>query len=316
MSHDKKLTTRAGCPVAHNQNVMTTGPRGPQLLQDVWFLEKLAHFDREVIPERRMHAKGSGTYGTFTVTHDITRYTRAKIFLRIGKITELFARFTNVAGEHGAADAAKVLFHPFGLNKIWPHQDYPLLPVGVIELNRNPKNFFAEVEQSAFNPAHIVPGIGFSPDKMLQGRLFSYGNAQRYRLGVNHHLISVNAPRSGTQLSPRWRHACGWQLWWHSRLQTQQSGRMAGTARFCRTTAATGSGRRSLESPGRYRLFFTTRRIVPLDVVGSASGIIREYGTRYTGCSSDDLHAAHPPLPCSRPSLWRRRCRCANYPSC
>ncbi len=81
----KKLTTAAGCPVAHNQNVMTAGPRESQLLQDVWFLEKLAHFDREVIPERRMHAKGSGAYGTFTVTHDITKYTRAKIFSDIGK---------------------------------------------------------------------------------------------------------------------------------------------------------------------------------------------------------------------------------------
>ena len=107
MSDDKKLTTNAGCPVAHNQNVMTAGPRGPQLLQDVWYLEKLAHFDREVIPERRMHAKGSGAYGTFTVTHDITKYTRAKIFSRIGKQTELFARFTTVAGERGAADAER-----------------------------------------------------------------------------------------------------------------------------------------------------------------------------------------------------------------
>jgi catalase len=355
----KKLTTNAGCPVADNQNVMTAGPRGPQLLQDVWFLEKLAHFDREVIPERRMHAKGSGAYGTFTVTHDITKYTRAKIFSEVGKKTELFARFTTVAGERGAADAERdirgfavkfyteegnwdlvgnntpvfflrdplkfpdlnhavkrdprtnmrsadnnwdfwtslpealhqvtvvmsdrgipatyrhmhgfgshtfsminadnervwVKFHfksnqgiknlteeeaetiigkdreshqadlynaieegdnpswnlkiqvmteeqaenspynPFDLTKVWPHADYPLIDVGVMELNRNPENFFAEVEQSAFNPAAVVPGIGFSPDKMLQGRLFSYGDAQRYRLGVNHHQIPVNAPR-------------------------------------------------------------------------------------------------------------------------
>jgi catalase len=359
MSKDKKLTTNAGCPVAHNQNIMTAGPRGPQLLQDVWFLEKLAHFDREVIPERRMHAKGSGAYGTFIVTRDITKYSRAKIFSQIGKKTELFARFTTVAGERGAADAerdirgfavkfyteegnwdlvgnntpvfflrdplkfpdlnhavkrdprtnlrsaknnwdfwtslpealhqitivmsdrgipatyrhmhgfgshtfsfinaskerhwvkfhlksqqgirnltdaesqavigkdreshqrdlfesienrdfprwmlfvqimpekdaAKVPYHPFDLTKIWPHKDYPLIEVGVMELNRNPENFFAEVEQAAFNPANIVPGIGFSPDKMLQGRLFAYGDAQRYRLGTNHHLIPVNAPR-------------------------------------------------------------------------------------------------------------------------
>ncbi|MBX3616949.1 catalase [Nitrosomonas sp.] len=359
MTEKNKLTTAAGAPVPDNQNTMTAGPRGPVLLQDVWLLEKLAHFDREVIPERRMHAKGSGAYGTFTVTHDITKYTRAKIFSQIGKKTELFARFTTVAGERGAADAERdirgfavkfyteegnwdmvgnntpvfflrdplkfpdlnhavkrdprtnmrsaknnwdfwtslpealhqitivmsdrgipasyrtmhgfgshtfsfinrnnerfwVKFHfkcqqgiknltdaeaeaiigkdreshqrdlyeaiergdfpkwilkvqimpeadasrtpynPFDLTKIWLHSDYPLLDVGVLELNRNPENFFAEVEQSAFNPANVVPGIGFSPDKMLQARLFSYGDAQRYRLGVNHHSISVNAPR-------------------------------------------------------------------------------------------------------------------------
>lgn len=355
----KKLTSNAGCPVSDNQNVMTAGPRGPQLLQDVWFLEKLAHFDREVIPERRMHAKGSAGYGTFTVTNDISRYTRAKIFSEVGKTTELFARFTTVAGERGAADAErdirgfavkfyteegnwdlvgnntpvfflrdplkfpdlnhavkrdprtnmrsaknnwdfwtslpealhqitivmsdrgipatyrhmhgfgshtfslineqgerhwvkfhfkcqqgisnltdaeaetvigkdreshqrdlydsiengdhprwtlmvqvmpeedvdKVPYNPFDLTKVWPHADYPLIEVGVMELNRNPDNYFAEVEQSAFNPASVVPGIGFSPDKMLQGRLFSYGDAQRYRLGVNHQQIPVNAPR-------------------------------------------------------------------------------------------------------------------------
>ena len=356
---DKKLTTSVGCPVVDNQNVLTAGERGPQLLQDVWFLEKMAHFDREVIPERRMHAKGSGAYGTFTVTHDITEYTRAKIFSEIGKKTELFTRFTTVAGERGAADAERdirgfavkfyteegnwdlvgnntpvfflrdplkfpdlnhavkrdpktnmrsaqnnwdfwtslpealhqitivmsdrgipasyremhgfgshtfsmidadnkrswVKFHlksqqgiknltdaqaeaiigkdreshqadlfqaiedgnfpkwtlkiqvmseeqaqnspinPFDLTKIWPHKDYPLIEVGEMELNKNPENFFAEVEQSAFNPASVVPGISFSPDKMLQGRLFSYGDAQRYRLGVNHNHIPVNAPR-------------------------------------------------------------------------------------------------------------------------
>lgn len=355
----KKLTTNAGCPVADNQNVMTAGPRGPQLLQDIWFLEKLAHFGREVIPERRMHAKGSGAYGSFTVTHDISQYTRAKIFSEVGKKTALFARFTTVAGERGSADAERdirgfalkfyteegnwdlvgnntpvfflrdplkfpdlnhavkrdprtnmrsaqnnwdfwtslpealhqitivmsdrgipssyrhmhgfgshtfslinadnervwVKFHfesnqgisnltdqeaealigkdreshqadlfnaiengdnpswklriqvmteaeaenspynPFDLTKVWPHADYPLIDVGVMELNKNPENFFAEVEQSAFNPASVVPGIGFSPDKMLQGRLFSYGDAQRYRLGVNHAHIPVNAPR-------------------------------------------------------------------------------------------------------------------------
>ena len=92
-------------------------------------------------------------------------------------------------------DAAKMPYNPFDLTKVWYHGDYPLIEVGVLELNRNPENYFADVEQAAFNPANIVPGIGFSPDKMLQGRLFSYGDAQRYRLGVNHHLIPVNAPR-------------------------------------------------------------------------------------------------------------------------
>ena len=107
MTDKKKLTTNAGAPVADNQNAMTAGPRGPMLLQDVWFLEKLAHFDREVIPERRMHAKGSGAYGTFTVTHDITKYTKARIFSQVGKKTELFVRFSTVAGERGAADAER-----------------------------------------------------------------------------------------------------------------------------------------------------------------------------------------------------------------
>ncbi|NKD54479.1 MULTISPECIES: catalase [unclassified Haematospirillum] len=355
----RRLRTKAGAPVTNNQNSMTAGPRGPLLLQDVWFLEKMAHFDREVIPERRMHAKGSGAYGTFTVTKDITKYTKAKIFSKVGKKTDLFIRFSTVAGERGAADAerdirgfaikfytddgnwdlvgnntpvfylrdplkfidlnhvvkrdphtnlrnatwkwdffshlpeslhqltidfsdrgiprsyrhmhgfgshtfsfinakkqrfwvkfhlksrqgiqnldpaeaatligqdressqrdlydaisnrkfprwrfcvqimpekdaAKYRFNPFDLTKVWPHKDYPLIEVGELELNRNPENYFSEVEQAAFNPADVVPGIGFSPDKMLQGRLFSYGDTQRYRLGVNHHQIPVNASR-------------------------------------------------------------------------------------------------------------------------
>ena len=106
-SDKPKLTTTNGCPVADNQNTMTAGPRGPMLMQDFWFLEKLAHFDREVIPERRMHAKGSGAYGTFTVTHDISKYTKAKLFSEIGKQTEVFTRFSTVAGERGAADAER-----------------------------------------------------------------------------------------------------------------------------------------------------------------------------------------------------------------
>ena len=103
----KKLTTVAGAPVSDNQNTMTAGARGPALLQDVWFLEKLGHFDREVIPERRMHAKGSGAFGNFTVTHDVAKYTKAKVFSAAGKKTDLFVRFSTVAGERGAADAER-----------------------------------------------------------------------------------------------------------------------------------------------------------------------------------------------------------------
>jgi len=355
----KKLTTAAGMPVPDNQNSKTAGPRGPVLLEDFWLLEKLAQFNREVIPERRMHAKGSGAFGTFTVTNDITKYTKAKIFSEVGKQTDMFARFSTVAGERGAADAERdirgfalkfyteegnwdlvgnntpvfffrdalqfpdlnhavkrdprtnmrspnnnwdfwsllpealhqvtiimsdrgipksyrhmhgfgshafsminadnervwVKFHmrsqqgienttdqeaaeligndretnqrdlyenieagnfpkwkmyiqvmteeeaenmpynPFDLTKVWYKGDFPLIEVGEFELNRNPDNYFAEVEQAAFSPASIVPGIGFSPDKMLQARLFSYADAQRYRLGVNHHQIPVNAPK-------------------------------------------------------------------------------------------------------------------------
>jgi catalase len=359
MSDKKKLTTAAGAPVADNTNSVTAGSRGGMMLQHPWFIEKLAHFDREVIPERRMHAKGSGAFGTFTVTHDITRYTKAKIFSEVGKKTDFFSRMSTVAGERGAADAERdirgfalkfyteqgnwdlvgnntpvfflrdplrfpdlnhavkrdprtnmrsaqinwdfwsmlpealhqvtitmsdrglplsyrhmhgfgshtysminaenkrtwVKYHwrtrqgiknltdqeavelvgrdreshqrdlyesiekgdfprwdffiqvmteeqarshkenPFDLTKVWSQKEYPLIPVGVLEMNRNPDNYFAEVEQAAFDPASIVPGVGLSPDKMLQGRLFSYGDAQRYRLGVNHKTIPVNAPR-------------------------------------------------------------------------------------------------------------------------
>lgn len=357
MNH--KLTTAAGAPVADNNRSLTVGPRGSMLMQDTWLFEKLSHLNREVIPERRMHAKGFGAFGTFRVTHDITRYTCADLFSAIGKETEVFVRFSTVAGERGAADAERDIrgfavkfytqqgnwdlvgnntpvfflrdprkfadlnhaikrhpasglhspaanwdfwtslpeafhqitivmsdrgipdgfrhmhgfgshtfslinaqneriwckfhwvcqqgirnltdaqaaaliaadrdsagtdlhraiaqgdfpkwklciqvmtdeeardfpFNPFDLTKVWPHGDFPLIEVGVMELNRNPQNYFAEVEQAAFNPAQVVPGIGFSPDKMLQGRLFAYGDAQRYRLGVNHHQIPVNRPR-------------------------------------------------------------------------------------------------------------------------
>src|SRR5699024_10517151 len=355
----RRPTTAAGNPVPDNENSLTAGPRGPILLQDFWLLEKQAHFNREVIPERRMHAKGSGAHGTFRVTNDITKYTKAKIFSEVGKETPMFARFSTVAGERGAADAERdirgfalkfyteegnwdlvgnntpvfffrdgmhfpdlnhavkrdprtnmrspnnnwdfwsllpesllqvtitmsergipksyrhmhgfgshadsminadnervwVKFHfvthqgiefltdeeaekligkdreshqrdlyesiengdypkwkmyiqvmtedeaqnmpynPFDLTKVWYKGDFPLIEVGEFELNRNPENYFADVEQAAFSPASIVPGIGYSPDKMLQARLFSYADAQRYRLGVNHHQIPVNQPQ-------------------------------------------------------------------------------------------------------------------------
>ena len=98
MTKKSKLTMTNGCPVADNQNVLTAGARGPMLLQDVWFLEKLAHFDREVIPERRMHAKGSGAYGTFTVTNDISEFTKAKLFSAIGKKTDVFRTYFHGSG--------------------------------------------------------------------------------------------------------------------------------------------------------------------------------------------------------------------------
>jgi len=354
------MTTTGGNPVADNQNSLSAGPRGPLLLQDYQLIEKLAHQNRERIPERTVHAKGSGAFGTFTVTHDITKYTRAAIFSQVGKKTEALLRFSTVAGERGAADAERdvrgfalkfyteegnwdlvgnntpvffvrdplkfpdfihtqkrhpktnlrsatamwdfwslspeslhqvtilmsdrglpksyrhvngygshtysflnasnerfwVKFHfktrqgiqtmtnregealiakdressqrdlfdaiergdfpqwdmkiqvmpetdaehyrvnPFDLTKVWPHADYPLIDVGVLELNRNPENYFAEIEQSAFSPSNIVPGIGFSPDKMLQARIFAYADSHRYRLGTWYEKLPVNAPKS------------------------------------------------------------------------------------------------------------------------
>ena len=276
---DKKLTAANGRPVADNQNVQTVGPRGPMVLQDPWFIEKLAHFDREVIPERRMHAKGSGAFGTFTVTHDITKYTKAAIFSEVGKKTDCFVRFSTVAGERGAADAERDI-RGFAMKFYTEEGNWDLVgnntpvfflrdPLKFPDLNhaikRDPKTnmrspnsnwdfwtllpealhqvtitmsprgipysyrhmhgfgshtySFINAENqriwvkfhlrtlpvsythltlptsAAFNPMNIVDGIGLSPDKMLQGRLFSYGDAQRYRLGVNAEQIPVNKPR-------------------------------------------------------------------------------------------------------------------------
>ncbi|XP_071054089.1 catalase isoform X2 [Onthophagus taurus] len=337
---------------------MTVGPRGPILLQDVAFVEEIAHFDRERIPERVVHAKGAGAFGYFEVTHDITKYTAARVFEKIGKKTRVAVRFSTVGGESGSADtvrdprgfavkfysddgiwdlvgnntpiffirdpilfpsfihtqkrnpathlkdpdmfwdfitlrpetthqvmflfsdrgipdgyrhmngygshtfklvnaegkpvyckfhyktaqkiknldvkkadeyagidpdygikdlynaiakgeypswnfsiqvmtleqAEKCKFNPFDLTKIWPHGEYPLIPVGKMVLDRNPANYFAEVEQIAFSPAHMIPGIEPSPDKMLLGRLFSYGDTHRHRLGTNYLQFPVNCP--------------------------------------------------------------------------------------------------------------------------
>jgi catalase len=356
----KILTTAAGIPVPDNQTSLTAGERGPTLLQDHYLQEKLAHFNRERIPERVVHAKAAGVHGVFTVTHDITKYTKAKLFSRIGKQTEVFGRFSTVAGEKGSADTVRdvrgfslkfyteegnwdmvgnntptffirdaikfpdfihtqkrdprtnaksdimqwdfwsqvpeslhqltilfsergipmgipfmngygshtysfisadnqrywVNFHfktqqgiqcmpskeaaklagecpdyhtiqlfeaiergdcpkwtfsvqimpeeeaktyqwnPFDLTKVWPHADYPLIEVGVLEMNRNPENYFAEVEQAAFSPANVVPGISFSPCKMLQARIFAYADAHRYRLGANFERLPINAPHA------------------------------------------------------------------------------------------------------------------------
>lgn len=359
MSKDRNtLTTNSGAPVPDNQNSLTAGPRGPLLVQDHQLFEKHAHFNRERIPERIVHAVGIAAFGELTITADITRYTRAKVFKR-GSKTPLLLRFSTVAGEKGAADAerdvrgfaikfyteegnwdlvgnntpvffirdpykfpdfihtqkrdprtnmrnptaqwdfwsrspeslhqvtilmsdrglpasvrhmhgfgshtysfwnekgerywvkfhfktqqgiknwtnaeaAKVIgedreahqrdlysaierkefprwtvcvqimpeaeaektsYNPFDLTKVWPYKDYPLIEVGVLELNRNPDNYFAQVEQASFSPANVVPGIGHSPDKMLQFRVFSYADAARYRLGTNHEYLPVNRPR-------------------------------------------------------------------------------------------------------------------------
>lgn len=352
----KKLTTASGRPYTEFENSQSVGNRGPILLQDYFLHEDMAHFNRERIPERVVHAKGTGAFGTFTVTHDITQYTKAKIFSEIGKQTELFARFSIVGGEKGGADSERdprgfavkfytedgnwdiagnntpvffikdpkkfshfihtqkrdpktncksptmmwdffslnpeslhqviilmsdrgtprsyrhmhgfgshtfslfnknneriwVKFHfvtlqgvknftekeanemkgidldqaqrdmveaiakndfpkwalkiqvmtdeqaktfnwnPFDLTKVWFHKDFPLIDVGIMELNKIPENYFRDVEQSAFAPSHVVDGIGYSPDKVLQGRLLSYPDAQRYRLGVNYEQIPVN----------------------------------------------------------------------------------------------------------------------------
>ena len=352
----RKMTTNFGNAVDNDQNTVTAGSYGPAILQDIHLLEKLAHFDRERIPERVVHAKGAGAYGYFEVTADVSEYTKARFLSKKGKRTDLFIRFSTVGGERGSADAerdprgfaikmyteegnydlvgnntpvffirdplkfpdfihtqkrnpstnlkdadmfwdflsltpeslhqvtilfsdrgipmtyrnmngysshtykwyndqgqyvwvkyhikteqgienltrdeavkvksndpdhaTRDLFHsiargeypswrvevqimrpedagtyrfdPFDVTKVWFHADYPPITIGRIIINRNPENYFAEVEQAAFSPANFVPGIAASPDKLLQGRLFSYHDTHRHRLGPNYHLIPVN----------------------------------------------------------------------------------------------------------------------------
>lgn len=356
---NNKLTTSWGAPVGDNQNSMTAGNRGPTLIQDVHLLEKLAHFNRERVPERVVHAKGAGAHGYFEVTNDLTKYTKAKFVSEVGKRTPLFIRFSTVAGELGSADtvrdprgfavkfyteegnydivgnntpvffirdaikfpdfihtqkrdpkthlknptavwdfwshspeslhqvsilmsdrgipatlrhmhgfgshtfkwvnedgegvwikyhfkteqgvknlavdtAAKLAgenpdyhtedlfnaiengdypawtlyvqimpledantyrFDPFDVTKVWSQKDYPLIEVGRMVLDRNPENYFAEVEQATFSPGTLVPGVEPSPDKMLQGRLFAYSDAHRYRVGANHNALPINRPQ-------------------------------------------------------------------------------------------------------------------------
>ena len=354
----KILTTTAGEPLGSHQDALTAGERGPLLMQDYALIEKLAHQNRERIPERTMHANGSGAHGTLTITHDVTKYTKADIFNKIGKQTPLFLRFSTVAGERGAADAERdvrgfaikfytqegnwdlvgnntpiffvadpykfpdfahtqkrdprtnmrnptamwdfwsltpeslhqitilfsdrglptdyrhmhgfgshtysfinqnnertwVKFHfitqqgiknmtndegnqiiakdressqkdlfeaienknfpkwdlkiqvmseeeakkhkdnPFDLTKVWSKKEYPLMDLGVLELNKNPNNYFNEVEQASFSPSNTVPGIALSPDKMLQARGFAYPDAQRYRVGTHYEALPINRP--------------------------------------------------------------------------------------------------------------------------
>lgn len=356
-TNKRTLTTASGRPYAEHENTQSVGSRGPLLLQDFILHEKMAHFNRERIPERVVHAKGTGAYGTFKVTHDITQFTKAKIFSKIGNECKVFLRFSTVGGEKGSADSERdprgfavkfytedgnwdlvgnntpvffvkdpkkfsdfihtqkrdprtnlksptmmwdfwslnpeslhqvtilmtdrgtpfsyrhmdgfsshaysmidednkrvwVKFHfktqqgiknftgaeadamrttdmdhsqrdlveaidrgefpkwelkiqvmteeeartfrwnPFDLTKVWPHAEFPLIDVGVLELNHIPKNYFAHVEQAAFAPSNTIDGIGYSPDRMLQGRILSYADAHRYRLGVNFEQIPVNS---------------------------------------------------------------------------------------------------------------------------
>src|SRR4029077_12045518 len=150
----------------------TVGPRGPVVFEDILLFEKMAHFNRERIPERIVHANlfNAIAMGDFP---------KWRVCIQIMPENE--------------ADAYHI--NPFDLTKVWPQKDYPLVEVGELVLDRNPVNYFAEVEQAAFEPKNIVPGMGYSPDKMLQARLISYPDAHRYRLGANYDALPVNKPQ-------------------------------------------------------------------------------------------------------------------------
>ena len=206
-------------------------------------------------------------------------------------------------------DAAKFPFNPFDLTKVWPHKDYPLIDVGVLELNRNPENYFAEVEQAAFNPANIVPGIGFSPDKMLQGRLFSYGDAQRYRLGVNHHLIPVNRARcpvhsyhrdGAMRVDGNHGGTLGYEPNSYGEWQEQPELPRA-AARASRARPTTGATAKTMTtttpSPGA----------VPADEPGAAEGALREHRPGHGRCAPGDQDPPHRQLPEGRSGLRRGR---------
>ena len=459
---------------------MTAGPLGPLLVQDYQLIEKLAHQNRERIPERTVHAKGWGAYGTLTVTHDITRYTRADIFSAVGKKTEMLARFSTVAGELGAADHERdvrgfalkfyteqgnwdlvgnntpvffvrdpykfpdfihtqkrhpktnlrsptamwdfwslspeslhqvtilfsdrgmpqsprfmhgfgshtfsfinaagerhwVKFHfktqqgiefhtnreaeaivgrtresyqadlfgaieggdfpkwtmyvqvmpeadvgkhwynPFDLTKVWPHADYPLIEVGVMELNRNPDNYFQEIEQAAFSPSNVVPGIGFSPDKMLQARVFSYADAHRYRLGTHYEMLPVNRPvcpvRALSQgradaLLPAGDGRDG------RLLRAQLVRRRQGGQALRRAAAEALRRRRPLQPSRRQRRLQAGRRPVPPHAAGRAGAPDGQHRRGHAGRAGGDRRAADRPLLQGRSGLRARR-RAAHRP--
>lgn len=297
MKDKQQLTNNQGVPITDNQNSLTVGEHGPVLLQDINLIEKLAHFDRERIPERVVHAKGAGAHGYFQVNQSMAEFTCAKFLQEPNKKTPVFARFSTVVGARGSADTVRDprgfavkfyteegnydlvgnhlpvffirdpmkfpdmvhafkpapdtniptsssansrfwdfisltpesthmitwlfsdrgtiksyrklyvqimeieeleeksrKFDPLDPTKIWPEDEYYLMSVGRMVLNRNPENYFAEVEQAAFSPSSIVPGIELSADKLLLGRGFSYSDTQRYRLGINYLQLPINRP--------------------------------------------------------------------------------------------------------------------------